>query len=49
MEDGMLNQVTFIPWGSVLSIRGTTETERAQGGGRLTREQVAKLAMRDNV
>jgi hypothetical protein len=49
MEERMLNRVTFIPWGAVLSIRGTTETERAQGGGRLTREQVAQLAMRDNV
>jgi hypothetical protein len=49
MEDGMLNRVTFIPWGAVLSIRGTTEEERAQGGGRLTREQVAQLAMRDNI
>jgi hypothetical protein len=49
MEEGMLNWVTFIPWGAVLSIRGTTETERAQGGGRLTREQVAQLAMRDNI
>jgi hypothetical protein len=33
MEDGMLNRVTFIPWGAVLSIRGTTEQERAEGGG----------------
>jgi hypothetical protein len=50
MEDGMLNRVTFIPWGAVLSIRGTTETERVGGvGGRLTKEQVAQLAMRDNV
>lgn len=50
MEDGMLNRVTFIPWGAVLSIRGTTEQERAGGvGGRLTREQVAQLAMRDNI
>ena len=50
MEAGMLNRVTFIPWGAVLSIRGTTEQERAGGvGGRLTREQVAQLAMRDNI
>jgi hypothetical protein len=49
MEDGILNRVTFIPWGAVLSIRGTTEAERVQGGGRLTREQVAELAMRDNI
>src|ERR687885_1454618 len=38
MEDGMLNRVTFIPWGAVLSIRGTTEQERVAGGGRLSRE-----------
>jgi hypothetical protein len=25
MEEGMLNRVTFISWGAVLSIRGTTE------------------------
>jgi hypothetical protein len=49
MEDGMLNRVTFIPWGAVLSIRGTTPQERAQGGGRLTREQVAQIAQRDNI
>jgi hypothetical protein len=49
MEDGLLNRVIFIPWGAVLSIRGTTPTERAAGGGRLTREQVAELAMRDNI
>ena len=50
MEDGLLNRVVFIPWGAVLSIRGTTEQERAGGrGGRLTREQVAELAQRDNI
>ncbi len=49
MEDGLLNRVTFIPWGAVLSIRGTTEAERKQGGGRLSREQVAELAQRDNI
>ena len=49
MEEGLLNRVTFIPWGAVLSIRGTMEEERKQGGGRLTREQVAELAQRDNI
>jgi hypothetical protein len=49
MEEGLLNRVTFIPWGAVLSIRGTTDEERKQGGSRLTREQVAELAQRDNV
>jgi hypothetical protein len=50
MEEGLLNRVTFIPWGAVLSSRGTTEEERVGGvGGRLTREQVARIAMRDNI
>jgi hypothetical protein len=49
MEDGMLNRVTFIPWGAVLSIRGTAPQERAASGGRLTREQVAEIAKRDNM
>jgi hypothetical protein len=49
MEEGLLNRVTFIPWGAVLSIRGTTPEERAASGGRLTKEQVAELAMRDNI
>jgi hypothetical protein len=49
MEDGMLNRVTFIPWGAVLSIRGTTPQERVAGGGRLSREQVADIAQRDNI
>jgi hypothetical protein len=33
MEEGMLNRVNFIPWEAVLSIRGTTEQERAERGG----------------
>src|SRR5215213_4673737 len=49
MEDGLLNRVVFIPWGAVLSIRGTLPEERVQGGGRLTREQVAQIAQRDNI
>jgi hypothetical protein len=49
MEEGMLNRVTFIPWEAVLSIRSTTEQERAGEGGRLSREQVAQLAQRENV
>jgi hypothetical protein len=49
MEDGLLNRVTFIPWGAVLSIRGTLPEERAEGGGKLTREQVAQIAQRDNI
>jgi hypothetical protein len=32
-EEGMLNRLTFIPWEAVLSIRSTTEQERAGGGG----------------
>ena len=45
-EEGMLNRVTFIPWEAVLSIMSTTEQERAGGGNRLSREQVAELAQR---
>ena len=48
-EEGMLNRVTLIPWEAVLSIKSTTEQERAGGGGRLSREQVAELAQRENV
>jgi hypothetical protein len=44
-----VNRVTFIPWEAVLSIRGTKEQEREEGGGRLTREQVAELSQRENV
>src|SRR5918994_7537178 len=29
MEEGMLNRVTFIPWGAVLSIRGGTGRQQA--------------------
>src|SRR5215207_9208326 len=36
-EEGMLNRLTFIPWEAVLSIRSTTEQERAEVGGRLSR------------
>jgi hypothetical protein len=49
MEEGMLNRVTLIPWEAVLSIKSTTEQERAGGGDRLSREQVAELAQRENV
>ena len=49
MEEGMLNRVTLIPWEAVLSIKSTTEQERVGGGGRLSREQVAELAQRENV
>ena len=31
-EEGMLNRVTFIPWEAVLSIKSTTEQERAGEG-----------------
>ncbi len=47
--EGMLNRVTFIPWEAVLSIRSTTEQERAGGGNRLSREQVAEFAQRENL
>ena len=33
----------------VLSIRGTTPQERAAPGGRLSGEQMAEIAQRDNI
>jgi hypothetical protein len=37
MGEGLLNRVTFIPWGAVLSIRGTTEEQERESS--IRREQ----------
>ncbi len=47
MSDVLADRVTLIPWGAVLAIRGTTPEERGGPEGRLTKEQVAKLAEQD--
>ena len=47
MNEALMNRVTVIPWGAVLSVRGTSPKERGEPEGRLTREQVAQLARDD--
>ncbi len=47
MNDALIDRVTLIPWGAVLSIRGTSPDERGGPEGRLSREEVAELARHD--
>lgn len=47
MNDALMDRVTVIPWGALLSVRGTSPDERGEPEGRLTREQVAELARND--
>jgi hypothetical protein len=47
MNDALIDRVTLIPWGAVLSIRGTSPDERGGPEGRLSKEEVAELARHD--
>jgi hypothetical protein len=47
MNDALINRVTLIPWGALLSIRGTSPEERGGPEGRLSKEEVAELARHD--
>jgi hypothetical protein len=47
MNDALIDRVTLIPWGALLSIRGTSPEERGGPEGRLSNEQVAELARHD--
>lgn len=47
LENAATDRVTLIPWGAILSIRGTTPRERGGADGRLSKEQVAELARND--
>ncbi len=47
MNDALIDRVTLIPWGVVLSIRGTSPDERGGPEGRLSKEEVAELARHD--
>ncbi len=47
MNDAQIDRVTLIPWGAVLSIRGTSPDERGGPEGRLSKEEVAELALYD--
>ena len=47
LEDAATDRVTLIPWGAVLSVRGSTPEERGGADGNLSREQMTELARND--
>jgi len=47
IEEAAEDRVTLIPWGAILSIRGSTPQERGGADGRLSKEQMASLAKND--
>ena len=47
LEESKEDRVTLIPWGAVLSVRGSTPQERGGSDGRISREQMAELAHND--
>ncbi len=46
VNDALIDRVTLIPWGALLSIRGTAPDERGGPEGRLSKEEVAELGLR---
>ncbi len=47
LEEAVEDRVTLIPWGAVLSIRGSTPQERGGIDGRISKEKMAELARYD--
>lgn len=47
IEEAKDDRVTLIPWGAILSIRGSTPNERGGTDGRLSKEQMAEIALND--
>ena len=47
IEEAKEDRVTLIPWSAILSIRGSTPQERGGADGRISQEQMAKLAHND--
>lgn len=47
LENAASDRVTLIPWGAILSIRGSTPQERGGADGKLSREQMSELARND--
>ncbi|WP_152670573.1 hypothetical protein [Rubrobacter aplysinae] len=47
VEDAAEDRVTLLPWGAILSVRGSTPSERGGTDGRLSREQMAEVARND--
>lgn len=46
-EEVTEDRVTLIPWGAILSLRGSTPDERGGTDGRISREDMAELARND--
>lgn len=47
LEEAREDRVTLIPWGAILSVRGSTSSERGGTDGRISREQMAQSAGND--
>jgi hypothetical protein len=47
VEDAAEDRVTLLPWGAILSVRGSTTSERGGTDGRLSKEQMAEVARND--
>ena len=47
LEESKEDRVTLMPWGAVLSVRGSTPQERGGADGRISREDMADLARND--
>lgn len=47
IEESKEDRVTLIPWGAILSIRGSTPQERGGSDGRISQEDMAELARND--
>ena len=47
IEEAKEDRVTLIPWGAVLSIRGSTPQERGGTDGHISKEEMASLARND--
>lgn len=47
VEEAVEDRVTLLPWGAILSVRGSTPDERGGTDGRLSKEQMAQVARND--
>lgn len=47
LEESKEDRVTLIPWGAVLSIRGSTPQDLGGSDGRISREDMVNLARND--
>lgn len=47
IEEAKEDRVTLIPWGAILSVRGSTPQERGGTDGQISQEEMAELARND--